>query len=46
MPLALMLATNALLQSIRGWMKALLAVGTAAGLGQCFSSEIEKDSNV
>src|ERR1035438_6084498 len=30
MPLALRLATNALLQSIRGWMKALLAVGTAA----------------
>ena len=45
MPLALRLATNALLQSIRGWMKALLAVGTAAGLGQCVSSEIEKDSN-
>jgi hypothetical protein len=46
MPLALRLAANALLQSIRGWMKALPAVGTASGLGQCVSSEIEKDSNL
>jgi hypothetical protein len=34
MPLALWLAANALLESIRGWMKASLAVRTAAGLGQ------------
>jgi hypothetical protein len=27
-------------------MKALPAVRTAAGLGQCVSSEIEKDSNL
>jgi hypothetical protein len=39
MPLALWLAANALLESIRGWMKASLAVRTAAGLGQCVSSE-------
>jgi hypothetical protein len=45
MPLALQLAANALLESIRGWMKASLAVRTAAGLGQCVSSEIERDSN-
>jgi hypothetical protein len=45
MPLALWLATNALLESIRGWMKASPAVRTAAGLGQCVSSEIESDSN-
>ena len=45
MPLALWLAANALLESIRGWMKASLAVRTAAGLGQCVSSEIERDSN-
>jgi hypothetical protein len=44
MPLAIRLAANALLQSIRGWMKALPAVRTA-GLGQCVSSEIEKDLN-
>ena len=45
MPLALWLAANALLKSVRGWMKASLAVRTAAGLGQCVSSEIERDSN-
>jgi hypothetical protein len=45
MPLALWLAANALLESVRGWMKASLAVRTAAGLGQCVSSEIERDSN-
>ncbi len=45
MPLALWLAANALLESVRGWMKASLAVRTAAGFGQCVSSEIEKDSN-
>jgi hypothetical protein len=44
MPLALRLAANALLESIRGWMKASLAVRTA-GLGQCVSSEIERDPN-
>jgi hypothetical protein len=44
MPLALRLAANALLESIRGWMKASLAVRTAAGFGQCVSSEIERDS--
>ncbi|MCL5742664.1 MAG: hypothetical protein M1541_01865 [Acidobacteria bacterium] len=33
MPLALWLAANALLESIRGWMKPSLAVRTAAGLG-------------
>ena len=45
MPLALWLAANALLEAVRGGMKASLAVGTAAGLGQCVSSEIERDSN-
>jgi hypothetical protein len=45
MPLAFHLAANALLESIAGWMKTSLAVRTAAGLGQCVSSEIEKDSN-
>src|SRR5450759_4456155 len=45
MPLALRLAANALLESIWGWVKASLAVWTAAGLGQCVSSEIERDSN-
>ena len=45
MPLALRLAADALLESIRGWLKASLAVWTAAGLGQCVSSEIERDSN-
>jgi hypothetical protein len=45
MPLARRLAANALLESIRGWMKASLAIGTAAGLGQCVSSEIERNSN-
>ena len=45
MPLALRLAANALLEAVRGWMKASLAVRTAAGLGQCVSSEIERDSN-
>jgi len=44
MPLALRLAANALLEPIRGWMKTSLAVRTAAGLGQCVSSEIERDS--
>lgn len=43
MPLALRLAADALLESIRGWMKTSLAVRTAAGLGQCVSSEIERD---
>jgi len=42
MPLALRLAANALLEPIRGWMKTSLAVRTAAGIGQCVSSEIEK----
>jgi hypothetical protein len=42
MPLALRLAANALLEPIRGWMEASLAVRTAAGLDQCVSSEIEK----
>ena len=42
MPLALWLAANALLESVRGWMKASLAVRTAAGLGQCVSSEVGK----
>jgi hypothetical protein len=42
MTLALWLAANALLESVRGWMKASLAVRTAAGLGQCVSSKIEK----
>ncbi len=46
MPLTLRLAANALLKSIRGWMKASLAVRTAAGFGQCVSSEIERDSNL
>jgi len=46
MPLALRLAAHALLESIRGWMKASLAVRTAAGFGQCVSSEIERDSNL
>jgi hypothetical protein len=45
MPLTLWLAANALLESVRGWMEASLAVWTAAGLGQCVSSEIERDSN-
>jgi hypothetical protein len=45
MTLALWLAANALLESVRGWMKASLAVRTAAGFGQCVSSEIERDSN-
>jgi hypothetical protein len=45
MPLALWLAANALLESVRGWMKTSLAVRTAAGFGQCVSSEIERDSN-
>jgi hypothetical protein len=45
MPLALRLAANALLEPIRGWMKASLAIRTAAGFGQCVSSEIESDSN-
>ena len=45
MTLALWLAANALLESIRGWMKTSLAVRTAAGFGQCVSSEIERDSN-
>jgi hypothetical protein len=45
MPLALRLAANALLESVRGWMKTSLAVRTAAGFGQCVSSEIERDSN-
>jgi hypothetical protein len=45
MPLALRLAANALLKAIRGWMKTSLAVRTAAGLGQCVSSEIERESN-
>jgi hypothetical protein len=46
MPLALWLAAIALLKAIRGWMKASLAVRTAAGLGQCVSSEIERDSDL
>jgi hypothetical protein len=46
MPLALRLAANALLDSVRGWMKTSLAIRTAAGLGQCVSSEIETDSNL
>jgi hypothetical protein len=37
---------NALLESVRGWMKASLAVRTAAGLGQCVSSEIEKSKGI
>src|ERR1700688_2123342 len=41
MPLALGLAANALLKSIRGWMKTSPAVRTAADLSQCVSSEIE-----
>ena len=45
MTLALSLAANALLKPIRGWIKASLAVGTAAGLGQCIASEVERDSN-
>jgi hypothetical protein len=45
MPLALWLAANALLEPVRGWMKTSLAVRTAGGLGQCVSSEIERDSN-
>ena len=45
MPLALWQAANALLESVRGWMKASLAVRTAAGLGQCVSSEIGRVSN-
>ena len=45
MTLALWLAANALLESIRAWVKASLAVRTAADLGQCVSSEIERDSN-
>jgi hypothetical protein len=45
MPLALWLAANALLESIRGRMKTSLAERTAAGLGQGVSSEIERDSN-
>ena len=45
MPLALRLAANKLLESVWGWTKASLAVRTAAGLGQCVSSEIERDSN-
>jgi hypothetical protein len=45
MPLALWLAANALPEPIRGWMKASLAVRTAADLGQCVSSEIERDPN-
>ena len=45
MTLALWLAANALLESIRGWVEASLAVRTAAGFGQCVSSEIERDPN-
>jgi hypothetical protein len=45
MPLALRLAANTLLESIRGWVKASLAIRTAAGFSQCVSSEIERDSN-
>ena len=43
--LALSLAANTLLASIRRWVKASPAVRTAVGLGQCVSSEIERDSN-
>ena len=46
MPLALRLAAHSLLKSIRGWLKTSLAVRTAAGFGQCVSSEIERDSNL
>jgi hypothetical protein len=46
MPLALGLAANSLLEPIRGWMKTSMAVRTAEGLGQCVSSEIERDSNL
>ena len=45
MTLALRLAANALLESVWRWMKTSLAERTAAGLGQCVSSEIESDSN-
>ena len=46
MPLALRLAANALLKSIRGWVKASLAIRTAAEFCQCVSSEIERDSKL
>lgn len=45
MTLAFWLAANALPETVGGWMKASLAVRTAAGLGQCVSSEIERNSN-
>jgi len=45
-PLALRLAANALLESVRGGVKASLAIRAAMGWGRCGSSEIEKDSNL
>jgi hypothetical protein len=44
-PLALRLAANALLESVRGRVKASLAIWAAMGRRQCGSSEIGKGSN-
>src|ERR1035437_3377817 len=44
--LALRLAANALLESVRGGVKASLAIRTAVGRGQRNSSEIGKSSNL
>jgi hypothetical protein len=44
--LALRLAANALLESVRGGVKASLAIRAAMGRERCGSSEIEKDSNL
>jgi hypothetical protein len=44
--LALRLAANALLESVRGRVKASLAIWAAMGRRQCGSSEIGKGSNL
>jgi hypothetical protein len=46
MPLALRLDANALLKSMRGWMKASPAVRTAVGLGHWVYSDSERDFNL
>ena len=45
-PLALRLAANALLESVRCRVKASLAIWAAMGRRQCVSSEIGKGSNL
>lgn len=44
-PLALRLAANALLESVRRRLKGSLAIGAAAGRNQCGSSEVGKGIN-